>query len=75
MPLRIIEYKTSGTGIVVCGHVHWVHQYWPGGFILIVVLCQGTSEGSASSGSCFKESQRTGQRVKVSSDRLGEAWN
>ena len=43
--------------------------------MLFVVLCPGTPEGSTGSGSGFKASQRTGQRLKVSSDRLGEAGN
>ena len=43
--------------------------------MLFVVLCQGTPEGSTSSGSGLKASQKTGQRVKVSSDRVGEAGN
>ena len=38
-----------------------------------MVLCPGTPEGSTGSGSGFKASQKTGQRLKVSSDRLGEA--
>ena len=33
-----------------------------------VVLCPGTPEGSTGSGSGFKTSQKTGQRLKVSSD-------
>ena len=41
--------------------------------MLFVVLCPGTPEGSTGSGSGFKASQKTGQRLKVSSDRLGEA--
>ena len=40
-----------------------------------VVLCPGTPEGSTGSGSGFKASQKTGQRLKVLSDRLGEAGN
>ena len=40
-----------------------------------VVQCPGTSEGSTGSGSGFKASQKTGQRLKVSSDRRGEARN
>ena len=44
-----------------------------GGFMLFVVLCPGTPEGSTCSGSGFKASQKTGQRLKVSSNRLGEA--
>ena len=41
--------------------------------MLFVVLCPGTPEGSTGSGSGFK--QKTGQRLKVSSDRLEEAGN
>ena len=48
-------------------------QYWPCGFMLFVVLCPGTPEGSTGSGYGFKASQKTGQRLEVSSDRLGEA--
>ena len=40
--------------------------------MLFVVLCSGTPEGSTGSGSGFKASQKTGQRLKVSSDTLGE---
>ena len=54
-----------------CGRVPWLYQYWPGGFMLFVVLCPGTPEGSTGSDSGFKASQKTGQRLKVSSDRLG----
>ena len=43
--------------------------------MLFVVLCPGTPEGSTGSGSGFKASQKTGQRLKVSFDRLGEAGN
>ena len=43
--------------------------------MLFVVLCPGTPEGSTGSGSGFKASQKTGQRLKVSSYRLGEAGN
>ena len=40
--------------------------------MVLVVLCSGTPEGSTGSGSGFKMSQKTGQQLKVSSDRLGE---
>ena len=43
--------------------------------MLFVVLCPGTAEGSTGSDSGFKASQKTGQRLKVSSHRLGEAGN
>ena len=38
--------------------------------MLYVVLCPGTPKGSIGSGSGFKASQKTGQRLKVSSDKL-----
>ena len=40
--------------------------------MLFVVLCPGTPEGSTGSFSGFKASQKTGQRLIVLSDRLGE---
>ena len=61
--------------ICFCGRVPWLYQYWPGWFMLFVVLCPGTPEGSIGSGSGFRVSQKTGQRLKVSFDRLGEAGN
>ena len=81
--LRPLVYKTwvyplhhggfSVTMSVVCGRVPWwLYQYWPGGF---VVLYPGAPEGSTGSGSGFKASQKTDQRLKVSSERLGEAGN
>ena len=49
--------------------------YWPGGFVVLWFLCPETPESSTGSGSGFKASQKTGPRLKVSSDRLGEAGN
>ena len=43
--------------------------------MLFVVLCPGPPEGSTGSGSGFKASQRMGQRLKVSSDRLSHYLN
>ena len=43
--------------------------------MVFVVLCPGTPEGSTGSGSGFKASQKTGQLLEVSSDRLEEAGN
>ena len=45
---------------------------WVYGF---VVLCPGTPEGSTGRCSGFKASQKTGQQLKVSFNRLGEAGN
>ena len=52
------------------------NQYWPGGLMVLLGgggVCPGTPEGSTGSGSGFKASQKTGPRLKASSDRLGEA--
>ena len=38
----------------VCDRVHWLYQYCSGRFMLFVVLCPGTPEGSTGSGSGFK---------------------
>ena len=73
--IALIHYTTIVVMLYFCGRVPWLYQYWPGGFMLFVVLCPGTPEGSTGSGSGFKASQKTGQRLKVSSDRLGEAGN
>ena len=43
--------------------------------LFVVLFCPGTHEGSTGSGSGFKASQTTGQRLKVSSDILGEGGN
>ena len=40
--------------------------------MLFVFLCPGTPKGSTGIGSGFKASQKTGQRLKISSDKLGE---
>ena len=52
---------------------YWVYGLcvwgWGGG------VCTGTPEGSTGSGSGFKASHMTRPRLKVSSDRLGEAGN
>ena len=70
--IALIHYTTGAsrrTRNYFCGRVPWLYQYWPVGFMLFVVLCPGTPEGSTGSGSGFKASQKTGQRLKVSSDR------
>ena len=73
---RFIPYTTATSNrLCFCGRVSRLYQYWPGGFVLFLVLCPGTTKGSTGSGSGFKTSQKTEQWLKVSSDKLGEAWN
>ena len=40
------------------------NQYWPGEFMVFVVLCPGAPEGSTGSGSDFKASQKTSHSLK-----------
>ena len=74
MPLRIFIAITNLIFIFVAVFLGY-NQYWPGGFMVLWFLCPGAPEGSTGSGSGFKASQKMGQRLKVSSDRLGEARN
>ena len=73
--IALIHYTTGAfmTGtIFVAVFLGFTSTGWVG-LCFFVVLCPGTPEGSTGSGSGFKASQKTGQRLKVSSDRLGEA--
>ena len=52
------------------------NQYWPDGLMVCGGgggLCPGAPAGSTRSGSDFKVFQKTGPRLKVSSDRVGGA--
>ena len=60
-PKCLTENGSGELGIIVCGRVPWLYQYWTGGFMLFVVLCPGTPGGSTGSGFGFKASQKTGQ--------------
>ena len=51
------------------------NNYWLRGLMIFVVLCPGTPEGSTSSSSCSRASQKMGLQLKVSFDRLQEAGN
>ena len=51
------------------------NQYWPGGFMVLWSLMSRSTRRLTGSGSDFKASQKTGPRLKVSSNRLGEAGN
>ena len=74
-----LVYKAKATGDVILLFVVVFldfKQYWPGGFMFFfVVLCPEAPKGSTAGGCGFKASQKTGQRLKVSSCRLGEAGN
>ena len=50
--------------ICFCGCVPWLYQYWPGGFMLFVVLCPGIPEGLTGSGSDLKHLRRWGNGLK-----------
>ena len=57
-PKCLTESGSGELGIIVCGCVPWLYQYWPGGFMLFVVLCSRTPGGSTGSGSGFKALRR-----------------
>ena len=55
------SHPTDLDTCIVCGHVPWLYQYWPGGFMVLwVFLCTGAPEGSTGSGSGFKVSEKAG---------------
>ena len=62
-----LVYKAYATGDVILLFVAMFlgyNQFWPGGFMLFVVLCPVEPEGSTGSGSGFKASQKTGHALK-----------
>ena len=71
-PKGLTKSGSGELGIIVCGRVPWLYQYWPGRFMLFVVLPPGTPGGSICSGSGLKRLRRRGKWLEVSSDRLGE---
>ena len=65
----------TGTHLFVAVFLGY-NQYWPDGFMVLwCFLCAGAPEDITGSGPGFKASQKTGPRLKVSSDRLREAGN
>ena len=63
-PKGLTKSVSGELGIIVCGRVPWLYQYWPGGFMLFVALCPGTSGGSTGSGSGFKALRRRANGLK-----------
>ena len=51
--LKIYKFNQLQFLILFVAVVPWLYQYWPGGFMVFVVLCPGTPEGSTGSGSGF----------------------
>ena len=62
-------YRRRNACLWPCSLAVQVLAGWVYGFVV------GAPQGSTDSGSVFKASQKTGLRIKVSSDRLGEAGN
>ena len=71
--IDIVCGRVPGLGPNILGLSPGYNQYWPGRFMVFWFLFPGAPEGSTSSGSDFKASQKTGSRLNVSSDRLGDA--
>ena len=70
----LTESGSGELGIIVCGRVPWLYQYWPGEmFMLFVVICPGTpGEAQPAVVLVLKRFRRRGKWLEVSSDRLGE---
>ena len=72
-PKGLTESGSGELGIIVCGRVPWLYQYWPDGFMLFVVLVQELLEAAQLAGVLvLKRLGRRGKWLEVSSDRLGE---
>ena len=72
-PKGLTESGSGELGIIVCGRVPWLYQYWPDGFMLFVVLVQELLEAAQLAGVLvLKRLGRLGKWLEVSSDRLGE---
>ena len=54
LAMQKVPKSNAVAKICFCGRVPWLYLYWPGGFMLFVVLCPGTPEGSTGSGTGFK---------------------
>ena len=65
-PKGSTESGSGELGIIVCGRVPWLYQYWPGGFMLFVVLCPGTPGGSTAVVLVLKRLRRWGKGLEVS---------
>ena len=68
-PKGLTKSGSGEPGIIVYGRVPWLYQYWPGGFMLFVVLCP---EAQSAVVLVLKRLRRRGKWLEVSSDRLGE---
>ena len=66
LPSFLFLFCSKFNKLIVCGRVPWPYQYWPGRFMALWFYVQELT------GSCsgFKASQKTGQQLKVLSDRL-----
>ena len=49
-PKGLTESGSGELGIIVCGRVPWLYQYWPDGFMLFVVLVQELLEAAQLAG-------------------------
>ena len=67
-PKGLTKSGSGELGIIVCGRVPWLYQYWPGGFMLFVVLCRLNRQGFW----FLKRLRSRGKWFEVSSDILGE---
>ena len=69
-PKCLTEIGSGELEIIVCGRVPWLYQYWPGGFMLFVVLL----EAQPAVVLVLKRLRRRGKWLEVSPDRLFVAF-
>ena len=71
-PKGLTESGSGELGIIVCGPVPWLYQYWPGGLCLLWFFVQELLEAQPAVVLVLKRLRRRGKWLEVSSDRLGE---
>ena len=71
-PKGLTESGSGELGIIVCGHVPWLYQYWLVGFMLLWFFVQELLEAQPAVVLVLKRLRRRGKWLEVSSDRLGE---
>ena len=68
-PKGLTESGSGELGIIVCGCVLWLYQYWPGGFMLLWFFVQELLEAQPAVVLVLKCLRRRGKWLEVSSDR------
>ena len=60
-PKGLTESGSGELGIIVCGRVPWLYQYWPGGFMLLWFFVQELLEAQPAVVLVLKRLRRRGK--------------